>query len=219
MVSQSKLGGIAALVCAAILHANVSVNAAVTFRIQADDVVSVGGNAVTGTATVYAEVSGTDLDREISSFIVNVEAANLTGGVLSPVTLDNVRDPVGFTDLFPASSVDDESISTARASGASSFTDPTNPELFNNAGLVSFDFTVAALTDGSFDLVFSAFPNTSDMFAAEAGDPSVNPTFSFSTVNVTAVPEPSSLIALGLLGTGGLWRVRSRKSRRSAVVA
>ncbi|WP_144054822.1 PEP-CTERM sorting domain-containing protein [Rhodopirellula europaea] len=156
---------------------------------------------------VYLEVDGDDLGSQIANWQSRVLASDISGSI-SEVTFGPAAEPVRFTDLFPGSLVEDSASNASESLGSSSFLDESNPALFDAAGLMSVSFSVPEGQAGDFDLVFASNV-ISDSNFTELNSDSIGSTI---TIQASAVPEPSSLIAIA--SVAALSGVMGRRLRR-----
>ncbi|WP_037248894.1 PEP-CTERM sorting domain-containing protein [Rhodopirellula baltica] len=190
--------------------------AAVTFTIDDDSFISDGVNPTTGIVDVYVTADGGDIGDQVAGWNAFVNAANLTG-TISGVTFSAISEPVSHVDLFPGSAVVPQTVGVT-AGGSSNFSDTSNPALFDDAGLMSFQFSVATGQTGSFDLVFNEIPTG---MSRGGGGGSFAEAFSPGsiTISAVAVPEPSSLLALSLLGVGLGGQASRKRLKKAKLVA
>ncbi|MEM9645080.1 MAG: PEP-CTERM sorting domain-containing protein, partial [Planctomycetota bacterium] len=96
--------------------------------------------------------------------------------------------------------------------GAASLLVPDGPENGRYvAGFAEFE-VIGGNSDGFFDLLFDT-SSVDDAFFDDGLSQitGADLVLGGGTINVTAVPEPSSLLALGVIGTGAVWGRRRRR--------
>jgi hypothetical protein len=164
-----------------------------------------------GTIDVFVSLTNPELTTPplLSSYNVAVDPVATTTGTITPADVVLSFNAAAFgnsvnkADVFPTFDVIDTSVATAPKTSGASATSPA-VSLFNDAGLMSVNFTVTPGKVGTFNIDL-------DSALTKLFDHSFNEItgVGLSSGVITIVPEPSSLVA-SLLGISGLLGIRRR---------